>query len=98
MHSDISLDMPRPVNGNGSVLDTISRAAAYCIGKRLDSDTSSFDAFIAIEPCRSKEVNQMKGSLTSTTFLPWLAEEAQRCAKTTLTGAHLHDELWQVAL
>lgn len=40
----------------------------------------------------------MKEGLTSDTFLPWLAEEAQRCAKTTLTGVHLHDELWQIAL
>lgn len=40
----------------------------------------------------------MEENLSSTTFLPWLAEEAQRCAKTSLTGSHLHDELWKVAL
>jgi hypothetical protein len=40
----------------------------------------------------------MKAQLTVDTFLVWLAENGQRCAKTTLTGAYLHDALWDVAL
>lgn len=40
----------------------------------------------------------MEEHLSVDTFLIWLAEKGQECAATTLTGSHLHDALWDVAL
>jgi len=40
----------------------------------------------------------MTSAITVDTFLPWLAQESQKAAQTTLTGDHLTQQLWDVTL
>jgi len=40
----------------------------------------------------------MTSAITVDTFLPWLAQESQNAAQTTLTGDHLTQQLWDVTL
>jgi hypothetical protein len=40
----------------------------------------------------------MASAITLDTFLPWLAQESQKAARSTLTGDHLTQQLWDVTL